>query len=497
MFLPSRSAEGTAGARRARPQAALGDGDGILRAAGRRPRAAGRLAIVPTRAMGRRAKTVLDHGIATVDGGAPPTLPDVNPDYVATDDGVVFHLFPDRLKLTDETIVGKEKWDKVKGEIDSEGANKLCVAVISSRRSISTTAICRPPSSPTPTCAACHLTDATMRGANLGDARLDGARLCRSAQLARRQPRKRAVAGRRPPAGAVAGRRPQHAQLQGADLSDAQLQDADLAKRSCRAPTFEGAHLQGADLRDAQLQGANLESAHLQGANLQQRAFAGRRPPPCAVAERRPPRRAVAGRRPQRSAQLQGADLILRVVAGRQFFRAQLQGADLSRANLADSYFNEVFVFRTNIVDANLATAAIHLVHADEVKLGKDGRVEPLEQREVDGWIASATQFAAEKDKGAVKQRFDRLKWSRVFKVRAGRRRRVDMGHAGKAVAENPRPSPAPITASGWRQCSVELRLTRRWRALCRARLIGLPGAPQGRAAWHPRRISLARSASG
>ena len=44
--------------------------------------------------------------------GESPRLPDVNPDYAATEKGVMFGLFPDRLKLGSETIVGKEKWEK-------------------------------------------------------------------------------------------------------------------------------------------------------------------------------------------------------------------------------------------------------------------------------------------------------------------------------------------------------------------------------------------------
>ena len=44
-----------------------------------------------------------------------------NPDYAATANGVVFGLFPNRLKLRDEPIVGREKLDKTKEEIASRG----------------------------------------------------------------------------------------------------------------------------------------------------------------------------------------------------------------------------------------------------------------------------------------------------------------------------------------------------------------------------------------
>lgn len=42
--------------------------------------------------------------------------------------------------------------------------------------------------------------------------------------------------------------------------------------------------------------------------------------------------------------------------------------AHLQRANLADSTFDGTFVFRTDIADADLSTAAIRSVHADQVK---------------------------------------------------------------------------------------------------------------------------------
>ena len=42
--------------------------------------------------------------------GAAPPAPEALPDYAATANGVVFGLFPDRLKLDSETIVGEKKF---------------------------------------------------------------------------------------------------------------------------------------------------------------------------------------------------------------------------------------------------------------------------------------------------------------------------------------------------------------------------------------------------
>jgi uncharacterized protein YjbI with pentapeptide repeats len=359
--------------------------------------------------------------------GTPATLPDVNPDYSATEDGVVFHLFPDRLKLTEETIVGKEKWDKAKGEIDSRrgakqtlngsdfvptinlGARDLQAAVFTGTdlRGVS-------------------LTGATMRGANLGAARFDGARLYQAqfqgANLENAQLQSADLRESR-----LEGDDLQHAQLQSADLRYAQLVGADLLEAQLQGANLGGADLRGADLRESPLQGANLESADLRGANLQDAHLQGANLHHAQLQSADLHKAQLQGANVADAdlrgaglseTQLQGADLSYALLMGANLFRAQLLGADLSRADLADSYFNDVFVFRTNIADAkNLTTAAIQLVHADEVKLDKDGRVEPLEQREVDDWIASSTQFAAEKDKGAVKRRFDRLKQEPGFQT--------------------------------------------------------------------------------
>jgi hypothetical protein len=40
--------------------------------------------------------------------GKSPPVADINPDYSATANGVVFGLFPDRLTLRNETLVGKK-----------------------------------------------------------------------------------------------------------------------------------------------------------------------------------------------------------------------------------------------------------------------------------------------------------------------------------------------------------------------------------------------------
>ena len=138
-------------------------------------------------------------------GGEPSRLPDINPDYSRTANGVVFGLFPDRLKLASETIVGKEKLDKTEEEIASRGGDFVPTIKLDERdlqaADLSGTDL-----------RGVSLNGAAIQGANLVATRLDGARLFLHSALqravARRRPLSRAVAGRRPPERAVAGRQP-------------------------------------------------------------------------------------------------------------------------------------------------------------------------------------------------------------------------------------------------------------------------------------------------
>jgi uncharacterized protein YjbI with pentapeptide repeats len=262
----------------------------------------------------------------------PPELPEVNPDYAATENGVVFSLFPDRLELPSETIVGEKTLEETKKEIASRGGDFVPTIKLDERN-----------------LQAADLSGADLRGVSLNRAAMQGADLS-EAQLK--------------------GARLGSAQLQGANLRDAQLQGADLGSAELQGADLGGAELQGADLSAAQLQGANLRGAQLQGADLT-------------------------------GAQLQGADLS----------RAGLQGANLFEADLADGDLDGASVLRTDIAEANLSTSAIRSVHADQAKLGEDrNEVEQLNDVDVDAWIATATQFAIEKDKEDIRHRFERLK---------------------------------------------------------------------------------------
>ena len=300
--------------------------------------------------------------------GESPAPAKVNPDYAATEKGVVFGLFPDRLNIHNESIVGKERLERTEAEITSRGGDFVPTINLDTRdlqgadlhsddlRGVS-------------------LDEADLRGASLSYARLDGASLL-SAQLR--------------------GADLSHAQLEGANLSMAQLQGTDLSAVGLQGAVLGFAQLQGAHLKpDSQddepprLQGAYLFEAQLQGADLRNAELQG----------------AVL-----LNAELQGANLAGAQLQGAALWKTQLQGADLSGADLSGGQLIEAFVFRTNIAGANLSNSWISSIRADQVTRPNDKpEPAPFADPEVHAWIAAATEFVAEKDKAATSSRFDRL----------------------------------------------------------------------------------------
>jgi uncharacterized protein YjbI with pentapeptide repeats len=326
--------------------------------------------------------------------GRPAPFADVDPDYQATKNGVVFGWFPNRLKLANQTIVGKEKLEKTKEEIASRDGGFVPTIELDFRD-----------------LQAADLNGADLRGVSLNYAaiqgavlffaRLDGARLegarLRSANLARAQLQGGDLSGAELQ-GAFLGM----AQLQGADLRRAQLQGADLTSAQLQGANLEAAQLQGADLTSAQLQGANLGSGWQWQWQWQDAMFS----PDLGQA-------AALGV----GAQLQGADLTRAQMRGANLRGAQVQGVDFGGADLADTDLDGAFVFRANfgvgtIAPAKLENAEIRSVHAAQVKPGEGGTEveQQLSDTQVAAWSDAATQFAAEENKKAIKERFFRLK---------------------------------------------------------------------------------------
>jgi len=311
-------------------------------------------------------------------------------DFFSTRSGVVFGLFPDRLILRDETIVGDDQLEKTKKESASRGGDFVPTIKLDDRD-----------------LQAADLSGADFRGVSLSGARMVGAELegtrLDGADLEWAKLWDANLSGVRLQGANLHGVLVQRAnlsgvRLQGADLGeqdlegtnleDAQLQGADLHKALLTATDLRRAQLQGADLHEALLQGTDLRRAQLQGANLSNAYLRGA---------------------DLREAQLQGADLSKAQFLGTDLSNAQWQGADLSDADLGDSTFDGTFVFRTNIAGANLSTSSIRPVRADQAKVGDKRNVESLNPTDVDAWIAAATQFASASAKVRIAARFARL----------------------------------------------------------------------------------------
>jgi uncharacterized protein YjbI with pentapeptide repeats len=279
-------------------------------------------------------------------------------DFAATANGVLFGLFPNRLILPQQTIVGESRLDETKKEILSRGGDFVPTFNFDGR----------------------DLRAAVLDGADLRGASFSGAAM-QEAELSL-------------------------ARLDGALLNGAQLQGARLLWTRLRGASLRGARLNGADLRAAQLWGAQLAAANLEGAflnasQLQGVDFFAAFLPGADL----------------RSAQLQGANFSGAWLPGAWFDDAQLQGARFGTAIIADSEFNDPFIYRADATGANLATTLIRRVRADAVKLRDEGSVStfiptdivPLTPSDVDRWTAEATEFAPETQRTSIVARFARL----------------------------------------------------------------------------------------
>jgi uncharacterized protein YjbI with pentapeptide repeats len=310
--------------------------------------------------------------------GERPDVPGANPDYGATEEGVVFGLFPNRLTLNNATIVGGMRLEETKREIASRGGRFVPTLVLDGRDLQAATmsgADLR----------GVALRGAAMQGADLSLAHLEGAEIGSASVITLLQ-------------GAILG----FAQLQGADLSLAQLQGADLSFAQLQGANLEHAQLQGAMLGLAQLQGADLSSAELQGANLQEAQLQGADLSSAELLGANLFQAELEGAS-LREAQLEGASLREAQLQSANLEYTQLQRADLHGADLADAELNGTFVFKTNIVDAKLATAMIESVRTDQEPAN-------LDLDKVDDWIKDATQFVQREAKDEIVRRFARLK---------------------------------------------------------------------------------------
>ena len=244
----------------------------------------------------------------------PAPFSGVLPDYAATARGVVFGLFPDRLQLNDETIVGEKTLDEAKKEIASRGGGFVPTIRLDGR-DLQAAVLGRAD------LRGVSLVDVPMQGANLEAAQLDGARLC----------------------GPQANLTGLCAHLEGADLGYVQLQGASLSGEQLEGADLIGAQLQGADLSYARLQSASLEGAQLRGADLSYARLQGTNfnfLSHIQLLFKATPRVTRLQGANLRGAQLEGADLNGADLEGAVLSYAELQGADLGGAQLGSVDLN-------------------------------------------------------------------------------------------------------------------------------------------------------------
>jgi uncharacterized protein YjbI with pentapeptide repeats len=304
--------------------------------------------------------------------GAAPPAPEALPDYAATANGVVFGLFPDRLKLNDETIVGEIKLEETKKEIASRGGGFVPTIRLEERD-----------------LQAANLRGADLRGVSLENADIGGANL-RSTRLD--------------------GARLRGAHMLGAQLDYSNMEAADLLEIDLHGALITGVKWQGVDLRGALLERAyllysHLEGAKLLGADLERAVLIDAQLQGAKLTAARLKQAVFVGGQLQ-AAKLTGADLAEAVL-----FETQLQGADLRATDLERAYLDHSFLFRTDIRNAYLQGLIVESTQTGMVRLRDDDlSIEPLESADVEKWSDSASEFATEQEMGEIVHDFDRLK---------------------------------------------------------------------------------------
>jgi uncharacterized protein YjbI with pentapeptide repeats len=225
--------------------------------------------------------------------------------------GVVWGLFPDRLKLRNESIVGKTRFEDTNKDIASRGGDWFPTISLDDRD-------LQAADLNTADLRGVNLTNAIMLGANLEYAEFDDAGLSK-VQLQRANLH--------------------NARLRGTDLSEAELQGANLQEALLQGANLACAHLQDANLRGAQLHGVDLRRAQLQGADLgcvRDDKTSSTQSWDAGVGGAQSQQAGCVRGPEAKGAELQGANLQFAKLQGANLQKAQLQGSDLNDAQSAD-----------------------------------------------------------------------------------------------------------------------------------------------------------------
>ncbi len=366
--------------------------------------------------------------------GEPLPFAESRPDYAATANGVVFGLFPDRLNLRDETIVGERSWKRQEGDRLAQRRFRSDDQARRPRSAGRRAERGRP--------ARRLVEPRAYAGRRSRFARLDGARLewadCRAptspGAVAGRRPSGRAVAGRQPCGRAVAGRRPS-------------------AKRSCRTPTSMARGCRAPNCRQRGCRAPSSARA-VAGRGPLRRAVAGRRPLRGAVAGRKPLVRQVAGRRPLRRA-VAGRRPLRRAVAGRQPLWARSCKAPTSKSRSCRGPTCRTSVARQRLHGAlsdrhqrcEPCDCGDPQLHLRPIKVSSSRRHEPLTRQTLISLDRRRDGIRPWNGKDRdITERFARLKATTENKRATGR----DLGRDGRGFDARSIPTARNIV-DGWR----------------------------------------------
>jgi uncharacterized protein YjbI with pentapeptide repeats len=357
--------------------------------------------------------------------GEPLPSPKVSADFDATADGVVFGLFPDRLILPFETVVGDTLFEQFTKVNASQSPMRLFMFGAIPTRDFRGRNL-----------QAINLTGADLRGVELEGADLRGAQLqyarLNSANMRAAQLQRAELEGAQLPTARLGGADLEGADLHAATLSGAdltfakltyarligaELQSATLAGSALQGTWLNNSHIEGANLSGARLEAADLSGAHLEGANL-----VGARLRGSAMRETH-----LLGAFLEQAnleganlayADLEGADLAVANLHGAQLKSTQLQGANLAGVDGSESEFDEPFVYRTNVESTSFRGAIIRSPRASALVIipkqpllssVTDEQPQSLSDEVVANWLDAATKFAPEANKLSIHLRLNHL----------------------------------------------------------------------------------------
>jgi uncharacterized protein YjbI with pentapeptide repeats len=327
-------------------------------------------------------------------------------DLDATANGIVLGLFPDRLILPYEIVVGESRLEEIRSEVGGELRNGFVPTRDFGKRDLQGAILygadLRGVGLREANLNRVELDFARLEGANLYEARLRGANLV-GAELE----------------GAYLQNADLHqanlvlSRLHGAHLDGAKLGLANLSRAKLQAATLENAEAQEADLSQADLRGSSLRKVSFQRANLSGGDLSGA-----------DLTQALLQQADLASSSLQGSNLNLAQLEGANLGRAELRGADLDLAEVESTILRRTD--ETLPSGLNAVAAGNLWVPDPDGEKHRSRLAETLEE------IACSSDGAPYVARALVRSQRDRLRWLGDRFV--GMRKRMKAGQESRQV---------------------------------------------------------------